>query len=151
VVRWRAQAQTGGGSRIRQGLIGGTLAAVALAALGGAVGWLIGPWLVQLIYGEAYQVGSGDAALLVASTFLLGWAALISAALIAFAAYRRMILLWLVATGLTAIWLAISPLDVIDTTAVGALVGPLAGIAFGLPALWSLARRDRSDHGQAAA
>jgi O-antigen/teichoic acid export membrane protein len=141
VVRWQAEVRADSAPRIRRGIVGGTLAAAALSALGGVVGWLIGPWLLRLVYGGKYEVAPMDAALLVASTFLLAWVALLSAALVALAAYRRMVLVWLTATGVTAIWLAVSPLGVLETTAIGALVGPLAGMAFGLPALWTLTGR----------
>jgi O-antigen/teichoic acid export membrane protein len=141
VVRWRAQAQVRGLSRIRGGLVGGTVAAAILSGLGGVVGWLSGPWVLQLVYGHAYHVERVDAALLAASTLLLGWLSLVSAALIALSAYRFMILVWLSATIVTALWLAISPLGVADTTAMGALIGPLAGMAVGLPGLWTRAGR----------
>jgi O-antigen/teichoic acid export membrane protein len=138
VVSWRADAATDGGARIRRLLAGGTLAALAVGVAGGAIAWPIGPWLVRFVYGPAYEVPHWVVAVLILSAILLGWVALISAALIALSAIRRMVLLWLAVTGATAVWLAVSPLGVVDTTAVGTLVGPLVGIACGVPMLWLL-------------
>jgi hypothetical protein len=59
-----------------------------------------------------------------------------------------MVLLWLAVAATTAVWLAVSPLGVVETTAVGTLVGPVVGIACGVPMLWSSALaaiRERTD------
>lgn len=138
VVRWRAHAHSSGGSRLRRLLIAGSLLAVALGIIGGAAGWLWGPAVVRLVYGPAYDVASAVVATLVLSAFLLAWVLLMSAALVALAAYRRMTVMWLAAAGTTAVWLAASPMGVVETTAVGALVGPIAAAAFGVFTLWSL-------------
>jgi O-antigen/teichoic acid export membrane protein len=138
VVRWRADALTSGSSRLRSVLRGGTLGAVGTAVLGGLVGWAWGPWAVLLVFGPEYVVASAAVAMLVASAFLLAWVLLMSAALIALSAYRRMTLMWLVAVVATLLWLVVSRLDVVTTTAVGALVGPIAAALFGIPVLWSL-------------
>jgi len=147
VVRWRHSTQSGGQSTLRRVLIAGTLSFAVLAIVGGAAGWLWGPRVVQLVYGSAYIVAPAAVALLVVSAFLLAWVLLMSAAFVALSAYRRMIVMWAAAAGLTAIWLAASPLGVVQTTAIGALIGPLAAMAWGIPSLWSLmqpADADRS-------
>lgn len=131
---------------LRRVLIAGTLSFAVLAIIGGAVGWLWGPRVVQLVYGTAYDVAPAAVALLVTSAFLLAWVLLMSAAFVALAAYRRMIVMWAAAAaGLTALWLAVSPLGVVQTTAIGALIGPLAAMAWGIPSLWSLMPSEHAD------
>lgn len=145
VVRWRHSTQSGGRSMLRRVLIAGTLSFAVLAIIGGAVGWLWGPRVVQLVYGTAYDVAPAAVALLVTSAFLLAWVLLMSAAFVALAAYRRMIVMWAAAAGLTALWLAVSPLGVVQTTAIGALIGPMAAMAWGIPSLWSLMPSEHAD------
>jgi len=137
VVRW----QNTGGSPLRRMLVLGTLAAVGLSGLGAAAGWALGPWAVRLAYGSGYDVAAWAVGVLVASACLLAWVSLLSAALVALAAYRRMVTMWAVAVGTTALWLVANPLDLVAATAVGALVGPLAAAAYGIPALWTRTMR----------
>ena len=141
VLRWNAAKADGRGSPLRRMLALGTGAFVVLSAAGGIVGWYLGPQIVRLVYGSAYEVGPGAVALLVASACILAWVLLLSAALVALAAYRRMITMWLVAVTLTVVWLVASPLGTVESTAVGALVGPCGAIAYALPTLWSMTRR----------
>lgn len=148
VVRWRA-SDGSHGSKLRRLLVLGTAAAAGSGLVGGAAGWLWGPWVVRTVFRPDYVVASSAVGLLVLSAFLLAWVLLMSAALVALAAYRRMTLLWLAAAGSTVVWLAVSPLGAVDTTVIGALVGPVAATAFGFYALWSLtspaARASASD------
>ncbi|MBU4214661.1 MAG: hypothetical protein KJ792_08405 [Actinobacteria bacterium] len=140
VVRWRLAAESGGPSRLRRLLVLGTVGSGALGAIGAAIGWFWGPWLVQLVYGAAYVVSPGAVALLVLSAFLLAWVLLLSATFIALSGHAQMITMWAVAVAATALWLVVSPQPVVQTTAVGALIGPLAALAVALPLLWSLTR-----------
>jgi O-antigen/teichoic acid export membrane protein len=137
VVRAHA-AGSGGESTVRRGLVLGSALSVALAAVGGAAAWLVGPWVVRLLYGPQYDVPSSAIALLVFSAFLLAWMSLLSAALIAVSAHRGMVTLWAITVAATVAWLLASPLDVVATTAVGSLVGPVAGLAYAIPKLWSV-------------
>lgn len=140
VVRWRYAADSGGPSRLRRLLVVGTLAFCALGIIGATIGWLWGPWVVHLVYGQAYDVAPFAVALLVLSACLLAWVLLLSATLIALSAHGPMIVMWIVAVAGTAAWLVVSPQGVVETTAIGALVGPLAALAWALPSLWSLTR-----------
>jgi hypothetical protein len=79
-------------------------------------------------------------ALLVLSACLLAWAQLLSAALIALSAHRRMLIVWATAAASTVVWLLLSPLDVVGTTAVGAMIGPVAALGCGIPLLAGLVR-----------
>ncbi len=141
VVRAHGRGGSEGVSALRRMLVLGTAAILALGAAAGAVAWVAGPWAVRLVYGEAYDVPAPAIALLVLSACLLAWVQLLSAALIALAAHRGMLLTWTAAVTATVAWLVVSPVDVVATTAVGSLVGPLAALLCALPMLWRLARK----------
>jgi O-antigen/teichoic acid export membrane protein len=140
VVRARERSATGGSSPLRKGLAIGSLAAVVVGVAAGAVAWAIGPWVVRLVYGDEYRIHGSAIALLVLSACLLAWVQLLSAAFIALSAHRAMLAMWAVAVAATVMWLLVSPLDVVDTTAVGSLIGPLAALACAVPVFARLAR-----------
>ncbi|MCZ2806486.1 hypothetical protein O2W18_15355 [Modestobacter sp. VKM Ac-2983] len=140
VVRARADSGPDSTSRLRRGLVLGTVGFVVLGAAAGVVAWVVGPWVVRLVYGDAYRIAGSAIALLVLSACLLAWVQLLSAAFIALDAHRAMISMWALAVAATVVWLLASPLDVVATTAVGSLVGPLAALGCAVPLLWRLAR-----------
>lgn len=141
VVQERERNGSEGASRLRRGLVLGTLLFAVLGAAAGAVAWLVGPWVVRLVYGNAYDVPAPAIALLVLSACLLAWVLLLSAALIAVSAHRGMLVTWGVAVAATVAWLVVSPLEVVAATAVGALVGPVAALLCALPLLWRFSRQ----------
>lgn len=140
VVRTHGRPGPEGTSALRRMLALGTAGFLALGAVGAAAAWLIGPWAVRLVYGDEYDVPAPAIALLVLSACLLAWVQLLSAALIALGSHRGMLLTWTAAVAATVVWLVVSPLDVVATTAIGSLAGPLAGLVCALPLLWRLAR-----------
>jgi O-antigen/teichoic acid export membrane protein len=140
VVRARQNAGGDSGSTVRKGLMLGTGGFVLLGLVAGAAGWVLGPWAVRLMYGSGYSVPSAAIALLTLSACLLAWLQLLSATLIALAAHSRMLAMWAVAVAATVTWLALSPLDVVATTAIGSLIGPLAALAYAVPTIWRLSR-----------
>jgi O-antigen/teichoic acid export membrane protein len=136
VVGWRAG--DGSGARTaRRVLVGGTLAAVGVGLVAAAAGWWIGPWLVAFVYTASYDVPGAGVALLLLAACLLAWLLLLSAALIALAAHRRVVVVWAGAVAATVLWLLVSPLNPLMTTAVGTVVGPCVGLVLALPHLWS--------------
>jgi O-antigen/teichoic acid export membrane protein len=139
VVRARERAGSDGASALRKGLVLGSVLFAVGGVVAAAVAWVAGPWVVHLVYGDAYDVPAPAIAVLVLSACLLAWVQLLSAALIALAAHRRMLVMWAVAVASTVVWLLVSPLDVVASTAVGSLVGPLAALACALPMTWTLA------------
>jgi O-antigen/teichoic acid export membrane protein len=141
VVRAHDRGGPEGAAALHRMLVLGTAGFVALGALAGAVAWAIGPWAVRLVYGDAYDVPAPAIALLVLSACLLAWVQLLSAALIALSAHRGMLVTWAVAVAATVVWLVVSPLDVVATTAVGSLVAPVAALLCAFPLLWRQARR----------
>lgn len=93
VVRWSRQGDTHRLAHALQFIAGGSAAA---AAAGAVVGYLLGPWAVSLVLGEAYQATAGMVALVAAATCVMAGALLLAAALVALQRY------WL----LTACWAA---------------------------------------------
>jgi O-antigen/teichoic acid export membrane protein len=141
VARAHTAAGIDGGATLRKGLVLGCLAFGVLGVLAAAAAWLVGPWVVRLVYGPDYDVSAAAMALLVLSASLLAWVQLLSAALIALAAHRQMLTTWAVAVVSTVVWLLVSGLDVVATTAVGSLVGPVTALAFAVPVVWRLSRK----------
>lgn len=137
VVRWRTAPPTGAWQARR--ILGvGTVTALAAGLLAGGAGWLWGPAVVTLVYGPRYDVPGSAVGMLALSAVLLAWVLLISAALVALTAYRRMVLMWSAALAATVLWLIVSPLDVVGTTAVGALIGPVIALVVATPVLAGL-------------
>ncbi|WP_139185872.1 lipopolysaccharide biosynthesis protein [Sanguibacter gelidistatuariae] len=136
IVRWRLDDAPG--LNARQWIIRGACATVAIATIGAAGAWFVGPWAVRIAFGAQYVVASAAIAGLIFSACILALLQLMSAALIAFGNYRWMGIVWASAAGSTAIWLLLSPLSVVGSTVVGALVGPLVGVAVGTTVLWRL-------------
>ena len=143
VASWRTALDEGRPSPAARVLTLGTLAAVGAGVLGGLAGFLLGPWAVRFLYGQDYVVGHLAVGVLVLSACLLAWLLLLSAALIALSAHRSMVATWLAATCSTCIWLVVSPLALVATTAIGALVGPVVGLLVALPAVRSRLRPGR--------
>ena len=112
-----------------------------MALLGALGAWFLGPWAVQIALGAKFVVSSATVAGLVFSACFLGLLQLMSAALIAFGSYRWVTIVWASATGATALWLFLSPLDIVGSTVVGALVGPAVGVTLAAIVLWHLAAR----------
>ena len=146
VVRAHGRAGPDGASAVRRGVLLGTALFLVVGVVAAGAAWVAGPWVVRLLYGDAYDVPARAIALLVFSACLLAWVQLLSAALIALAAHHRMLALWGVAVVATVVWLLVSPLDVIPTTAIGSLVGPVAALAYGVPAIWRLAGVPAREH-----
>lgn len=132
VVRWRAGQGTDGGASARRVLLLGAAGLMVLSALGALAGWLIGPWVVRVVYGPDYVVSGVAVALLVASAVLLAGVLLVSAVMVAVEAHREMTAMWAVALAGTLVWLATSPLDLVLTTAVGTAVAPVVALPLGL-------------------
>lgn len=138
IVRWRQNSSPS--SNPHALIVKAAVIALAVACLGAVVAWFIGPWGVQLAYGPKYVVSAEAVAALVFSACILGFLQLVSAALVAFGSYRSMIIVWASAVVCTMAWLFVSPTDIVTSTAVGAVVGPLVGSAIGVWALWNLVK-----------
>lgn len=137
IVQWR-QTSSASQRNPRVLLTIGSAGIVAIAVLGAFAAWFIGPWGVQLAYGANYVVAPAAIAGLVFSACILGLLQLMSAALVAFGNYRWMIAVWGAAVLTTAVWLFVSPLDVVASTVVGSVIGPVTGATVGMARLWRL-------------
>ena len=113
---------------------------VALVTGGGAVGAaLIGPWLLELMYGAGFVLGSAPLALLVVAAGLVAGQTLVGAALLARRRQGACALSWAATLAATvAVLLVDVPLE--TGVVAAALVGPALGATIGG---WRL-RRDAS-------
>lgn len=142
-VPWvvRASAGRGGaGWTVGRAAVVGTVATVLCSLGGAAVAYVAGPSVVRMVYGPDYVVPAGAVAVLVASAFVLAWVLVLCAALLALDGRRDMTIVWAAAFVCTAAMLALSTLGPVETTAAGALVGPLVAAP---TALWLLRSRVR--------
>ena len=139
IVRWKMNGATTARSAHRM-LITSVLGAIVVGLVGALAAWFVGPWGVQIGFGSKFVVAPVAIATLVFSACLLALLQLMSAALVAFGSYRWMSVVWGAAAGTTALWLLLSPLGVVGSTVVGAIVGPTAGVAVGSAVLWHLTR-----------
>ncbi|GGU21917.1 lipopolysaccharide biosynthesis protein [Lentzea flava] len=120
----------------------GLLAAFGLAALGAAVGWLVGPWAVRLLFGAEYVVAGWAVAGLVWSSVLLGAVMLQAAVLVARAQGGRVLALWTVVAALSMGVLALTPADMVVRTVLGLVIAPTAGVFVALALVLRADARD---------
>ncbi|WP_454043146.1 hypothetical protein [Cellulosimicrobium sp. Marseille-Q8652] len=136
IVRWRHSG--GGTARARRFLLLGVAATLVVGAALATGAWFLGPWAVRLAYGADYVIAPAAIAGLVFSACLLAGLQLMSAALIAFGSYRWVVVVWATGAVSTALWLLLSPLDLVPSAVVGAVVGPLTGALVAAVTLWRL-------------
>ncbi len=95
---------------------------------------LVGPWLLQVLFGPDYRAGGALLAGLTAAAVAIALLTLTGAAAVAAALHRAYALGWVGAT-LAAAALLLVPLELGSRTVIALLCGPLAGIAVHLAAL----------------
>jgi O-antigen/teichoic acid export membrane protein len=134
----RLSSAEDGRHRLRRLLALGTLGALLLAAAGAAVGLLIGPWAVRLLYGPSYQVDGWSVAGLVWSAVLLTAMQLLAAVLVARTEARRVLVTWAVVAAVSAAVLLCWPGGAVLRAVLGLIAGPTVGIAV---AAWFVLRR----------
>jgi O-antigen/teichoic acid export membrane protein len=132
----RMSATPDGRSKLHGWLIKGLTAAVLVGVVGGGLGALVGPWLVKLIYGADFVVAGWVVGALVLSSTLIAATQLLAAVLIARAKAKIVLWTWAATAVLTAAALAWWPADTVTRAVVGLIIGPLAGIAIALTAVW---------------
>jgi O-antigen/teichoic acid export membrane protein len=126
--------------RVRRRLLLLSVAVLAASAAGAVVGGLVGPWLLRLVYGPAFDIGAGVVAALVLAAGALAVQSISGAALLAQSRHRLFAGSWLLAT---LVALALLTLDVgVDArTCLALLVGPLAGVAVNVGSVLTHHRR----------
>lgn len=115
--------------KLRRYLVLSALGTLVLAAVGAVVGLLIGPWLVQLIYGAKYVAEGWWVAGLVWSSVLLAAMQLMTAVLVAQTKANKVLITWAVVAVSTALTLVLLPGDTILRAVIGLIVGPTLGLA----------------------
>lgn len=118
-----------GKHRLRRLLALGSAGALALAALGAVVGYLIGPWVVRLVYGAKNDPEAWWMAGLVWSSVLLTAMQLLAAVLVAQAKATKVLITWAAVVVATAGVLLFFPGDTVVRAVVGLAAGPTVGLA----------------------
>ncbi|MFC3454521.1 hypothetical protein [Amycolatopsis speibonae] len=117
-----------GKHRLRRLLALGSVGALALAALGALIGWLIGPWVVRLVYGAQNDPESWWMAGLVWSSVLLATMQLLAAVLVAQAKAKKVLITWAAVVAATVLVLLFFPGDTVVRAVVGLAAGPTVGL-----------------------
>lgn len=132
----RMSSSEDGRRKLHGWLIKGLIAAALVGTVGAVLGALLGPWIVKLIYGADFVVAGWVVGALVLSSTLIAAMQLLAAVLIARAKANIVLWTWAATAVLTAAALAWWPADTVTRAVVGLLIGPLAGIAIALTAVW---------------
>lgn len=117
-----------GKHRLRKLLALGSAGALALAALGALIGWLIGPWVVRLVYDAKNNPEAWWMAGLVWSSVLLAAMQLLAAVLVAQAKATKVLITWAAVVVATALVLLFFPGDTVMRAVVGLAAGPTVGL-----------------------
>jgi O-antigen/teichoic acid export membrane protein len=126
VVRLSSTAD--GEHKLRKVLALGTFGALVLAAAGALAGLVVGPWLVRLIYGGAYQVPGWAMAGLLWSSVLMIPLQLLASVLVARTQADKVLATWAVVAFSTAAALLFLPGDTVARAVLGLAVGPTLGL-----------------------
>ena len=127
VVRLSGTAD--GVHRLRRLLALGALGTVALGVVGALVGWLIGPWLVSLLYGSKFVAQGWWVAWMVWGAVLLTALQLMTAVLVARKQANKVLVTWAVVAVTTAVVLLVAPGDPVFKAVAGLAVAPTLGLA----------------------
>jgi O-antigen/teichoic acid export membrane protein len=114
---------------LRKVLALGTLGALALAAAGALVGLGVGPWVVRLIFGGAYQVPGWAMAGLLWSSVLMIPLQLLTSVLVARTQADKVLVTWAVVAISTTAALVLVPGDAVPRAVLGLVAGPTLGLA----------------------
>ncbi|OXM46254.1 hypothetical protein [Amycolatopsis alba] len=117
-----------GKHRLRRLLALGSVGALALAALGALIGWLIGPWVVRFVYDAKNDPEAWWMAGLVWSSVLLAAMQLLAAVLVAQAKATKVLITWAAVVAATALVLLFFPGDTVVRAVVGLAAGPTVGL-----------------------
>ncbi|MET7997874.1 hypothetical protein ABZU76_44015 [Amycolatopsis sp. NPDC005232] len=125
----RLSGTTDGMQRLRRLIALGALGAIGVGVLGAVIGWLIGPWVVQLLFRSQFQGAQGWwIAGMVWGAVLLTALQLMTAVLVARTQANKVLVTWAVVAVSTALVLLLLPGDTILRAVVGLAVGPTVGL-----------------------
>jgi O-antigen/teichoic acid export membrane protein len=124
------------GARLRGFLARGLVAVVALALAALAVGLLLGPWVVGLVFGREYALSGGAIAVLAIGSVLHLGLLIASQALVAAARHRRVAVVWLSGLAVAGVLFAAVP-DLVLRVSLAFTVGSGAALVVAAVALLS--------------
>ena len=127
--------------RVLQSLTAPLLIVTGVGAAGAVAAWLIGPWLLETIFGADYRLSGSTIALLTVGAVAMAVLTLTGAMALAIGAHRLYAAGWWVATT-ASIALLFIPADLEVRVSIALIAGPLLGMAVHL---WA-ARPRSADH-----
>ena len=127
-------AFTESGASSPKALIKPMLLLLAIGAGGALLAWALGPWLMRLLFGDAYQLAGIVFAGLTIAAVSLAWLTLTGTAAIAASAHRSYTTGWVFAA-LVTLGLLFLPLGIEMRAVVALFFGPLSGAAIHLNAI----------------
>lgn len=121
--------------------IAGAIAALML--IGGVVGYLVGPWIIELVFGEGRSLEPLDVALLIGGVLAHCGLILCTQALVASRRHRRATIAWVSAAAAFAAVFAIAlpTFGAVDAAVAAFLIGSVVGWILAVAELVSLGRR----------
>ncbi|WP_033293004.1 hypothetical protein [Amycolatopsis jejuensis] len=129
----RMSGSEDGMHRLRRLIALGTLGTIVVGVVGTVVGLLIGPWLVQLLFGAKYAGAQGWwVAGMVWGAVLLTALQLMTAVLVARTQANKVLATWAVVAVSTALVLLLVPGDPVLRAVLGLAVGPTVGLVAAL-------------------
>ncbi|SFW58067.1 Membrane protein involved in the export of O-antigen and teichoic acid [Amycolatopsis australiensis] len=118
-----------GRHRLRKLLAAGALGTVVVGVVGALAGWLIGPWLVKLLYGADFVAQGWWVAWMVWGAVVLTALQLMTAVLVARKQANKVLVTWAVVAVATAVVLLAAPGDPVFKAVSGLAVAPTLGLA----------------------
>jgi O-antigen/teichoic acid export membrane protein len=114
---------------------------LAVGAVGTIAAWLIGPWLLETVFGSDYRLSGGTVAALTAGAVAMAVLTLTGAMVLAAGKHRFYAAGWWLATGVS-IGLLFLPADLTVRVPVALIAGPLVGMMVHLAAVRTTSAQD---------
>ncbi|AZA14527.1 hypothetical protein ACFPVT_04810 [Corynebacterium choanae] len=122
------------GQQVRRVLLKPALILGAVTAVGAAAAWLVGPWILRLVFAPEMFVPGAVLAMLTIAAGATGMVMITGCFALATGQHRRYVAGWAVASAVAFGCLAL-PINLVATTVLALITGPVAGIATHLLAL----------------
>ncbi len=117
-----------GREHVLRAIIAPVAVVIGIGVLGAGAAWLVGPWLLEHVFGADFRLGGADLALFTLGATTLAVLTVTGAAAIAIGAHRWYAAGWWGAT-IASIALLLLPIGVTDRVAIALICGPLVGVA----------------------
>lgn len=122
------------------------IAAAALAVVGAAVGWMVGPPLVAAAFGTSFRPGAGVAATVAAGVVLAGAALFVGQVLVARGQAMRLAVAWIGGVAGATFGLAAAGGDQLERTAIAFLAGETVALVALVIATVAASGRERAGY-----